>query len=206
MDSISVIAQAAGSAWASGLNLYATVCVLGLAGRFDLVELGGRLGMLESWWVIGASVAMYLAEFAADKIPWVDSTWDAIHTFVRIPAGALLAAGTFSDDGAAAQIGALIGGTALAGESHLVKAGTRASINLSPEPASNWIASVLEDVTAAGGIFLALQHPAWFLSLLAAFVVGGAIALYFLWNGVRSVFARIGRGLRRADTHAASPR
>ncbi len=204
MDPMSQIALATGSAWASGLNLYATVSLLGLAGRCDVVQLGGSLGMLESWWVIGASVTMYLAEFVADKIPLVDSAWDAIHTLVRIPAGALLATGVFSDDGMAAQIGALVGGGALASESHLLKAGSRALINGSPEPVSNWIASVVEDATVFGGIALAMQHPGWFLALLAAFVVGGAITLYFLWNGVRSLFARIRRGLWRAGTPAAS--
>ena len=192
MNSIGLIAQSLGSSWASGLNLYAVLSVLGLLGRFDLVEFGGSLAILESWWVIGPAVAMYLVEFVVDKVPWLDSAWNAVHTFVRIPAGALLAAGTFSDHGTAAQIAALVAGGALAGESHLLKSGARAAINASPEPVSNWIASVLEDVTAVGGIVLALQHPGWFLALLGVLVIGGAVALYFLWKVVRALFGRIG--------------
>ena len=149
---------------------------------------------------------MYLVEFVADKVPWLDSAWDAVHTFVRVPAGALLAASAFSDHGAAAQIAALVAGGTLAGESHLLKSGARSAINSSPEPVSTWIASVLEDVTAISGIVLAVRHPVWFLALLAAFAVGGGIALYFLWKGVRKLFGRIGGWLGRLPAVRRSDR
>ena len=203
VDTVARLAQALGGAWASGLNLYATCAVLGLLGRYEFVELGGSLALLESWWAIGPAIAMYLVEFVADKIPWVDSAWDAVHTFVRVPAGALLAAGAFSDSGALAQVAGLIAGGVLAGESHLLKSGTRAAINASPEPVSNWVASILEDLLAVGGIILAALHPAAFLPVLALAVAVSAVALAFCWNGVRALLGRI-RGGRSSPTALAS--
>lgn len=195
MDLRSLISQSMGSAWASGLNLYATCSVLGLLGRFGVIELSGGLAIVESWWVIGPALAMYLAEFVADKIPWFDSAWDAVHTFVRVPLGALLAASAFSEEGTASQVTALVSGGALAAESHALKAGVRMAINASPEPVTNWIASLSEDVLAIGGIMLAVQRPGWFFAFLSLFVVGAAVGLYLAWNGIRALAGRIARML-----------
>ena len=118
MDPFALIAQSMGGAWTSGVNAYATCAALGLLGRYGGIELGGNLTVLESWWVIVPALVMYVAEFFADKAPWLDSTWDAAHTFVRIPAGALLAASVYSESGAAVQVAALLAGGALAGAAH----------------------------------------------------------------------------------------
>lgn len=204
LDLISRVSQSMGSAWASGLNVYATCAVLGLVGRFDVVELNGGLSVLESWWVIGPALALYCVEFVADKVPGVDSAWDVIHTFVRVPLGALLAASAFSDEGAATQGAALVSGVSLAAQSHVLKASLRTVINATPEPVSNWIASLSEDLLVVAGIFFAVSQPGWFLMLLGVFVVAGAIGIYFTWriiraagDGVASVFG--GRPSRRTE-------
>ena len=134
MDPVATLAQSMGAAWVSGVNVYATCAMLGLLGRYGGVELAGNLTVLESWWIIGPALAIYLAEFIADKIPGFDSIWDAIHTFVRIPAGAVLAASAYTESGPLVQGGASLAGLALAGETDSLKAGTRALINTSPEP------------------------------------------------------------------------
>ena len=206
MDMAAHVAQALGGAWASGVNAYATCAALGLLGRYGGIELAGNLERLESWWVIGPALAMYTAEFWADKIPWLDSVWDFAHTFVRIPAGALLAASGFSDSGTATQVAALLAGGALAAESHALKTGTRGLINASPEPFSNWIASLAGDAGVLGAVVLAATHPIAFLWLLGAAVVAGAVALYFVWRGVRLMLRRFrgrsGRDLRRTESPA----
>ena len=177
MEPAAFIAQAMGGAWASGVNVYAACSVLGLLGRYGGVELGGNLTVLESWWIIGPALALYLAEFFADKVPWLDSTWDAAHTFVRIPAGAFLAASAYSESGPVVQAAALLAGTALAGEAHALKAGLRALINASPEPATNWIASLAEDVTVVGALLFAVNRPAMFAVVLGVTAIIGAVAL-----------------------------
>lgn len=197
MDLVTLISQSMGAAWASGINLYATCSALGLLGRFDVVELHGKLSVVESWWVIGPALALYCVEFVVDKIPLADSAWDVIHTFVRVPAGAILAASTFSDEGMAQQIGALTLGGAIAAETHAVKASTRAAINLSPEPFSNWIASLGEDMAVVSGILFAVNYPDWFLLVLLVVVLIGAVVLYFTWRFVRALGARIATMFRR---------
>ena len=192
-----MIAQSMGAAWASGVNLYAACAVLGLLGRYGQVELGGNLTVLESWWIIGPALALYLAEFIADKVPWLDSTWDAAHTFVRIPAGALLAATVYSESGPLAQGGAMLAGAALAGEAHSLKAGIRGLINASPEPVTNWIASLAEDLTVIVGILFAVNHPAIFAAFLGVAAVIGVLALRFIWRHARPVFSRAAELLRR---------
>ena len=139
-----------GSAWVSGLNLYACVATLGLLSRFTHLELPGELHALTSWWVIGVAVALYVVEFVADKVPWIDSTWDVIHTFIRVPAGAVLAAAAFGDFDRSIQVIALLLGGGLALSSHGTKAATRAVLNASPEPVTNFVASIVEDVIAIG--------------------------------------------------------
>ncbi len=200
MDPAALIAQSLGGAWTSGLNAYATCAALGLLGRYGGLELSGSLDLLESWWVIGPALAMYAAEFFADKVPWLDSAWDLAHTFVRIPVGALLAAGGFSESGLGAQVGALAVGGTLASQSHALKAGARAIANASPEPVTNWILSLAEDAAVIGGIVFALKHPVLFLCVLAVAIVLAAIALFYVGRGARLAFRALARMLheRRA--------
>ena len=179
------IAIAAALAWGAGIRLYAVLLLIGVAASFGWLELPAHLQVLAHPLVMAASGFMAFVEFFADKIPWVDSLWDAVHTFIRIPAGAALAAAVFGDAGAAMAVAAaIIGGTIAAG-SHLGKAGGRAFLNASPEPFTNWIASLGEDAAVPAGLWLALVHPLVFLALL----VLGFAALLLLAR-------RIARGLR----------
>lgn len=167
---ISVIALTMGVGWASGINLYAAVLVLGLAGATGNVQLPAELTVLQDPLVIFAAGVMYAVEFFADKVPGVDTGWDALHTFIRIPAGAMLAAGAVGDVTPALEIAAgLMGGT-MAGASHLTKASTRALINTSPEPFTNWVASISEDLLVLGGMWAMFNHPLLFLCLMIVFI------------------------------------
>ncbi len=167
------IALAAALAWGSGLRLYATLFALGLAGWLGWIVLPPHLGALAHPLVLSASGFMAVVEFGADKLPWLDSLWDMVHTFIRIPAGAALAAAVFGD-GAAALAAAIVGGTLAAG-THLAKAGGRAVINTSPEPFTNWTASFTEDAVVLGGLWLAVAKPLAFLIVLLI-VIGLALA------------------------------
>src|SRR5262249_52691118 len=158
-DWLTTLGTAAGSAWLSGINLYATVLTLGMLQRFHLVKLHGGLDMLGEWWVIGLAAALYAVEFVADKIPAVDSAWDAIHTFIRVPAGAILAASAFADFDPAVKMAAMILGGGLALGSHGAKAATRLAANTSPEPVSNVALSLAEDVVAFGSTILTAFFP-----------------------------------------------
>lgn len=177
-------------AWASGLRLYLVVFVLGLAARLGYLTLPEGLAILSHTYVIAAAGILLAVEFMADKVPGVDSAWDAIHTFIRIPAGALLAAGAAGDDLTAITVAAgLLGGTITAG-THFAKAGGRAVINTSPEPFSNWVASFTEDAMVLGGIWVALNHPAIFIASLAVFI---AFAAWFVIAFARFVRRRLVR-------------
>jgi hypothetical protein len=188
---LEMAAMGAGLSWASGIRLYLAVLVAGLLARFGVMHLPDSLQVLTSNWVIGAAAVLALAEFLADKIPAFDSVWDAIHTFIRIPAGALLAAGAFGDMGAEwMTVAALIGGS-LAGASHAAKAGSRALINTSPEPFTNWGASFAEDVAVPGGLLLAFFAPALFLVLLVLFLILAAWLLPKLWRGVKKLYTTV---------------
>jgi hypothetical protein len=188
---LEALSLAAGLSWASGLRLYLTVFLAGVFERMGLVHLPDTLNALASPWVIGVAAALAVAEFFADKIPAFDSLWDAVHTFIRIPAGAVLAVGAFGHaDPALLTVAALAGGT-LAGAAHLAKAGTRALINLSPEPVSNWVASATEDFGALFGIALALFAPVLCLLLILAFLLCAGWALPRLVKGVRGGFSRM---------------
>jgi hypothetical protein len=170
-ETLTAIAVALAAGWASGLNAYAAVLVLGLAQRLGLVTLPHDMQMLESPWVLGVAAILFALNFLADKIPYVDSINDVLQTFVRIPAGVLLAygaAGGLSPE--VSIIAGLLGGTLAAG-THIAKTGSRALINTSPEPFSNVFASLGEDVTVFGGLALAIAHPITFLCLLALFVI-----------------------------------
>ncbi len=188
---LQAVALASVLAWASGIRLYLVLFVAGLAARYGYLELPESLRVLAHTYVLVATGVLLSVEFLADKVPGLDSAWDAVHTFIRIPAGALLAAGVAGgDDLTALTIAAgLIGGTITAG-THFTKAGGRAMINTSPEPVSNWVASFTEDAAVLGGVWLAVQHPVAFLVALAIFL---AIAAWFLVTLARFVRARFAR-------------
>jgi hypothetical protein len=170
-ETLATIAVALGAGWASGLNAYAAVLVLGLAQRLGVVVLPHDLQVLDSPWVMGTASILFALNFLADKIPYVDSINDALQTFVRIPAGALLAYGAATGlSPEIAVVAGLLGGTLAAG-THVAKTGSRALINTSPEPFTNVLASFGEDITVIGGLALAIAHPITFLCLLALFVV-----------------------------------
>jgi len=185
---LDALSLGAGLSWASGLRLYLTVFLVGVFARLGIVHLPDTLSALDSGWVIGAAAVLAVVEFLADRIPAFDSLWDAIHTFIRIPAGALLAAGALGHaDPGLLTVAALAGG-ALAGSAHLTKAGTRALINFSPEPFSNWVASSMEDMLVCVGLALALFVPLVFLVLMALFLAFASWALPRLWRGVQGGF------------------
>ncbi|MGQ0582834.1 MAG: DUF4126 domain-containing protein [Reyranella sp.] len=189
-ETLAAIAVALGAGWASGLNTYAAVLVLGAAERLGLVNLPHSLEVLASPWVMGVAALLFALNFFADKIPYVDSINDVLQTFVRIPAGFLLAygaAGGLSPE--VAIIAGLLGGTLAAG-THIAKTGSRALINTSPEPFSNIAASLTEDVAVIGGLALAIAHPITFLCLLAAFV---ALLVWLLPKLVRLALVPIRR-------------
>lgn len=184
LDLAGLLALAAGLGWASGLRLYTTLFVVGLAGRLGWVVLPPGLHLLEHPLVLGAAGVMLMVEFFADKIPLLDSVWDTLHTFIRIPAGAALAALVFGGQGVEWQTAmALLGGTLAAG-THLTKAGTRAMINASPEPFTNIATSVGEDVVVLTGLWLMFAHPWLMLALLLLLVVAAAWLLPKLWRGI----------------------
>ncbi len=165
MENIETLGRAIGFAFAAGLNLYAAVAILGLAARFGWVQLPPQFDIFDNDWVIGAALVMYVVEFIADKVPWIDSMWDSVHTAIRPLGGALIAMTAIGDASPAVEgMAALLGGTLAAG-THLTKAGTRAVANTSPEPFSNWFLSFGEDLFVIGLGWLALQYPA------AAFIV-----------------------------------
>ena len=190
---IKTISLSMGAAWASGINLYATVFVLGILGATGNLALPQGLEVLSEPVVLWASGFMYCVEFFADKTPGVDSGWDAIHTFIRIPAGVMIAAGAVGDVNPSLALAAGILGGGLATGSHLTKSGSRLLINTSPEPFSNWIASVLEDVAVIGGILAALHYPVLFLALLVGFICLAVWLLPKLWRGIKMLFAKIKR-------------
>jgi len=174
-----------------------------MLGRTGWLHLPPGLQMLESWWVIGLAGVLAVAEFLADKIPGFDSVWDSIQTFIRIPAGAILAAAAFGQLDPQWMVAAgLIGGT-LAGTAHATKAGTRALINASPEPFSNWAASFSEDITATGGLLMSFFLPAAFLVVLAILLLVAVWLLPKLWRGVRRLRDAL-RG-RTSEPPAAGP-
>ena len=176
-------------AWMAGIRAYLTVFGVGLAGLLGWVELPPALQATQSWWVLGTSGALAVAEFLADKIPGVDSVWDLLQTLARIPAGAFLAAAALSPDGELGA-GALATGAGVALASHALKSGTRALLNTSPEPTSNWAASAAEDTVVVGGLALALAHPWLALALVVGTTVLGALLVWWIWR-------LMARGMRR---------
>jgi uncharacterized membrane protein len=186
---LSTLGVAMGSAWLSGINLYATAATLGLLQRFGLVHLPGELGVLGNWWVIGVAAGMFVVEFVADKIPAVDSAWDAVHTFIRVPAGAVMASAAFSHADPAVRIIALLVGGGVAFSSHGTKAAMRATANLSPEPFSNVALSLAEDAVAVGSSFLI----AWFPVVMLVIVILFLAAFFWLTPKIlRAMKRRLG--------------
>jgi len=172
MELVATLGRALGFAFAAGINLYATVALIGLASRFEWVALPDSLKIFDNDLVIGVALTLYVVEFAADKIPWVDSMWDTVHTFIRPVGGALIAVAALGDASPVVEgLIALLGGSVAAG-SHLTKTGARVAVNTSPEPMSNWILSLGEDLFVVGVGYLALAYPVAALS-----VVGVAIVL-----------------------------
>ena len=185
------IALGAGLAWASGIRLYAALFLTGILATFGLVDLPHSLHLVAHPIVLTASGVMFVAEFLADKIPGFDTIWDAVHTFIRIPAGAILAAGSLgSMDPAYVAAAAIVGGM-IASTSHATKASTRALINASPEPFSNWTASLAEDVIAPAGLAIAFKFPLLFLALLLVFLIVAIILVRYIVRGLRNLLARL---------------
>ncbi|MEQ1644402.1 MAG: DUF4126 domain-containing protein [Pyrinomonadaceae bacterium] len=186
MEWFSTLSLALGSAWTSGINLYATVTVLGLLQKFGATKLPGGLDALDNWWIIGVAGGLYAVEFFADKIPYVDSVWDVVHTFIRVPAGAVVAyAATNQLDSSITIPATLLGGT-FAFASHGTKAAARIGANFSPEPVSNWALSFIEDGIALGGTVLAVFAPMVIAGILIIF------AIIFIW-----IFPKVIRAIKR---------
>ena len=192
LDQISTtLALTMGLAWASGINLYATLFTLGYLANTGNIDLPPDLQIVANPMVMGSAGLMYMVEFFVDKTPGVDTGWDAIHTFIRIPAGAMLAAGAVGDLNPAVELAAAIIGGGLAAGSHATKAGSRVLINTSPEPFSNWIASISEDVVVITGVWACINHPVLFLTALAGFILLMIWLLPRIWVGVKKVFGFI---------------
>jgi Domain of unknown function (DUF4126) len=192
LDTLQLVALAAALGWASGIRLYAVLFIVGALGYLGWFELPAHLTVLSHPLVLAASGFMVFVEFFADKIPGVDTLWDVVHTLVRIPAGAALAASVFGDSPPAWTLAAGILGGTLAAGSHFTKAGARMAINTSPEPFSNWAASLGEDLLVGVLVYLALAHPVASLIVLAALCALSIWLLPKLWRFVRNFGARIG--------------
>src|SRR5262245_16260569 len=196
MDWLHDIALGAGLAWASGIRLYAVLFLAGAMAHFGYLDLPPALAVLQHPLVMAAAGVMALGEFLADKIPAFDSVWDAVHTFVRVPAGAVLAAAALGQaDPVWVMVAAILGG-AIASGAHLAKAGTRAMINTSPEPFSNWAASFGEDLLVPAGFVTALQAPVVFLVLLVLFLAAAAWLVPKLFRALRRLLGKLANGAR----------
>jgi hypothetical protein len=202
-DIARIIALTMGAAWAAGINLYAAIATLGILSVTGNMTLPPDLQVLANPLVIGAACLMFAVEFIADKMPGVDTGWDTVHTFIRIPAGALLAAGAVGELNPAVSLAAaLLGGTLAAG-THGMKAGSRLLINTSPEPLTNWAASIVEDIMVIGGLWAAVNHPWVFLVLLAIFILLMIWLLPKVWRGIKLLATKIKQ--RLTPRQAAPP-
>jgi hypothetical protein len=208
MDPFSTLSLAFGSAWTSGINLYATITILGVLQKFGFAKLPGGLDVLNNWWIIGFAAGLYAVEFFADKIPFIDSIWDVVHTFIRVPAGFIVAYAATNNLDPSITIPATLVGGGLALSSHGTKAAVRLGANLSPEPVSNWVLSFVEDVIAFIGTLLAVFAPIVIAIILGIFVI------LFLWffpkvvRALRKLFSAIfalfrGEGLQAAARKAS---
>jgi hypothetical protein len=200
MGTLEALSLAMGTAWTSGINLYATVAALGIAGQLDMIQLPPDLHVLMHPAVITVACIMYVIEFFADKIPYFDSGWDVLHTFIRIPAGAILAARSLGDMNPALELVAILAGGTVALAAHGTKASVRLAINTSPEPFSNWLASVAEDVTVLGSVWLMFNHPVLMLIVVLGFL---ALVVWLVPKLFR--FAKRGFQALRSRMRGAKP-
>ncbi len=185
MELLATLGRTLGFSLAAGVNLYATVAVLGLASRYGWVQLPEQFRVFDNSWIIGAAGVLYAIEFVADKIPWIDSIWDSVHTIIRPVGGALIAVAALGDASPVVMgLIALLGGTAAAG-SHMTKAGARVAINTSPEPFTNWFASLLEDVFVIGLSLLTLKFPLLALFVSAAILVMIVLMARKIWRWLK---------------------
>lgn len=205
MSVVESIALSLGAGWASGVNLYAVVFTLGILGATNAIALPPELQLVTEPAVIVAAGAMYFIEFFADKVPGLDSTWDAVHTFIRIPAGAVLASSAIGDVSPAAELAAGLVGGGLAAGAHATKAGSRLLINTSPEPFSNFFVSLLEDIAVVTGVLASLYHPEIFLIVLVLIVLLMVKLLPMLWRGVKGIFQTLGALFTRKKVNAQVP-
>ena len=188
MGVLETLSLAMGTAWVAGINVYATVAVLGLAGKYEMIQLPPELHILMEPVVIGVACVMYFIEFFADKVPYVDNGWDAIHTFIRIPAGAILAARAVGDVSPALELAAILAGGTVALAAHGTKATARLAINASPEPFTNWFSSIGEDLVVLGGIWLTFNHPVIMLVLVILFIALAAWLIPKLYRLAKAGF------------------
>jgi len=191
MDTVSIIALSMGAAWASGINLYATIFMLGYLGSTGNIDLPPDLMVVTDPLVMTSAGLMYCVEFFADKTPGIDTAWDSLHTFIRIPLGAVLAMGAVGDMTPAVELAAFIVGGSLAAATHATKTGSRIVINSSPEPVTNWTASIGEDLLVITGIWAALNHPVAFLIALVIFIALMIWLLPKIWRGIKHIFNSI---------------
>jgi hypothetical protein len=205
METLQALSLALGIAWTSGINLYATVAALGIAGQMDMIQLPPDLQVLMNPVVIAVACIMYVIEFFADKVPYVDSGWDVLHTFIRVPAGAVLAARSLGPMNPALELSALLAGGAVALAAHGTKATARLAINASPEPFSNWFASVAEDVTVLGGIWMIFNHPIIMLILVLGFLALMVWLIPKLFRLAKRGFQALRVRLRRAKPDQPAP-
>lgn len=197
LDSIiQTIALTMGVAWASGINLYAAILVLGIMGSTGNIALPPDLMILANPLIISGAGVMYIIEFFADKIPGVDNGWDTVHTFIRIPLGALLAAAAVGDVNPSVAVAAALLGGGLTASTHATKAGTRVLINASPEPFTNWFASLGEDVAVIAGLWTALHYPFLFVIFIIFFILLLIWLLPKIWRGVIKIFIILGNIFR----------
>jgi hypothetical protein len=205
MGTIEALSLAMGTAWASGINLYATVAALGIAGRTEMIHLPPELQVLTHPAVIVVACIMYIIEFFADKVPYVDNGWDAIHTFIRVPAGAILAAKALGDLNPALEMAALLAGGTVALAAHGTKTTARLAVNTSPEPFSNWAASLAEDLAVLGSIWMMFHYPLVMLLLVLSFVALVAWLVPRLYRLAKRGFQTLRTRLRGIKTDSSTP-
>lgn len=205
MDTVQYIALSMGVAWASGINLYAAVFMLGYLGTTGNIDLPPEMMVVTDPLVMTAAGLMYCVEFFADKTPGVDTAWDSLHTFIRIPLGAILAMSAVGDTTPAVELAAFLAGGSLTAATHATKAGSRVMINTSPEPVSNWITSLGEDFLVITGIWTALTYPVVFLVFLVIFIALMIWLLPKIWRGIKRIISAVKDFVRGNKTPALPP-
>lgn len=205
MGTIEALSLAMGTAWTSGINLYATVAALGIANRLEMIQLPQNLEVLSHPGVIAIACIMYFIEFFADKVPYLDTGWDALHTFIRVPAGAILAARSLGDLNPALELMALLAGGSIALIAHGTKATTRLAINASPEPFSNWAASITEDLTVFGSLWLMFNHPIVMIILVLVFLALVAWLMPKIYRSAKRGFQALRNKMRGVKPDQPAP-